>query len=70
MIRENWGKHTKRKLVLRTHVKGPSVHCGVREVVLEEREFKLRSEAHESINQVEEREWGLSQRQQAMFLLE
>lgn len=63
MIRENWAKHTERKLVLRAHDKGSNFHCGVREVVLAEGEFKVRSEAHESINQVEGREWGLSQRQ-------
>lgn len=35
----------------------PSLHCGVREVVLEERALKLRCKEQEGFNQVEVRRW-------------
>lgn len=41
----------------RAQDKGPNLHFGAREAVLE-KEFKVSSEVHEGINWVEGREWG------------
>lgn len=48
----------KKMSIERAQDKGPKLHCGAREAVLEEKEFKVSSEVHEGINRVEGREWG------------